>query len=459
MAVTKILAKSMRLDKLVNYVANGDKTESGILVTTRGCRIESAAQQMMDTKERWGKTDGVQAYHIIQSFKPGEITPELAHELGCRLADEFLPGYEVCIGTHTDKEHIHNHIVFNSVSLATGKKYTNTRTDYYKGIRRISDALCAEYGLSLVMETGGKGLSYAEWKLKQAGLLSNKELLMQDVADSLSLALDIGNFYELMEQRGYTVCHHSKYPSFIPYGCEHPMCAYADGKQLTEDDLRALLDRSYASPESAVLMPRQRTPYIPRGKQKGFRALYVSWMYVLGLIGKGARSPYTKIDYAEVKRFEQYQKQAAFIEENRIDTPEQLAEKERALSARLDELTKTRIILNSKKKNRRSLYDAAAALEYLSDVPALYEEGVSGVGEDYAAYKAAAATLQGENVPALREEKASLYTRIADVNAEMREVRKQLHLCEAVKADAPDMERRLTDESGRRMTEIERDDR
>ena len=170
MAVTKILAKSMRLDKLINYIRNGDKTEDEVLVSAINCTPQKAARQMLQTKERYAKEDGVQAYHIIQSFSPEEITPELAHLLGEEFSVQFLPGYEVVIGTHVDKEHIHNHIAFNSVCLKTGRKYTNTFIDYYQGIRRISDELCRENGLSAIMETGGKSLSYIEWKLHKAGL-------------------------------------------------------------------------------------------------------------------------------------------------------------------------------------------------------------------------------------------------------------------------------------------------
>ena len=110
MAVTKILAKHMRLDHLVRYVCNPKKTDEQVFVSSVGCVPESAARTWMDTKRRFGRTDGVQAFHIIQSFAPGEITPELAHELGIRFIREHLSEYEVVLGTHVDKGHIHNHI-------------------------------------------------------------------------------------------------------------------------------------------------------------------------------------------------------------------------------------------------------------------------------------------------------------------------------------------------------------
>ena len=121
MAITKILAKNMRLDRLIRYVCNPAKTSERVFVSCIGCERETAAKTWMETKRRYGKTDGVQAYHLIQSFKPDELTPELAHEIGNRFAEEYLDGYEVIVGTHTDRHHIHNHIIFNSVSDRNGR--------------------------------------------------------------------------------------------------------------------------------------------------------------------------------------------------------------------------------------------------------------------------------------------------------------------------------------------------
>ena len=242
MAVTKILAKSMRLDKLINYVTNGAKTDEQTLVTAINCTMKDAAKEMLRTKEHWCKGNGVQAYHIIQSFKVGEISPEMAHLLGKEFSVGYLPGYQVVIGTHVDKDHIHNHIVMNSVCMMTGQKYHSSPESYYKGIRRFSDELCRKHGLSVIMKTGGKGLSYIEWKLHKAGLLTYRELVDHDVKECLSLALDIGNFYELMEDRGYVIEHHSQYPSFRPDGANAPFRAKQDGRSLTEDDIRKIID-------------------------------------------------------------------------------------------------------------------------------------------------------------------------------------------------------------------------
>ena len=144
MAITKILYRNGGLAQAIQYITNPDKTDQCVLVDHFNCDPGFAYQQMMNTKRRFHKTDGRQCYHIIQSFKPDDISPELAHEIAKRFAAEHLQGYEAVIGTHVDKGHIHSHIVFNSVNADTGIKYHSTLQNYYQQIRGISDRLCAE---------------------------------------------------------------------------------------------------------------------------------------------------------------------------------------------------------------------------------------------------------------------------------------------------------------------------
>ena len=122
MAVTKVYAKSTRLDAAIRYVLNGDKTDNQILTARINCDPGWEYRQMMDTKREVGKTGGRLTYHIIQSFKPGEVTPEQALGIAKEFAEQYLSDYEVVIGTHIDRGHIHNHILYNSVSTRTGKR-------------------------------------------------------------------------------------------------------------------------------------------------------------------------------------------------------------------------------------------------------------------------------------------------------------------------------------------------
>ena len=165
------------MDKLIRYVTNPVKTQSQILTAYLNCVPQTAFTQMQQTTRDYGKNQGTQAFHIIQSFAPGEITLELALQLAQEFAQEHLKDYQVVIGTHCDHAHIHNHIVFNAVSFVDGKKYHSTPQTYYRQVRAISDRLCREHGLSIVMEDGERrrGMSYAEWKAVQDGGLSLRQ--------------------------------------------------------------------------------------------------------------------------------------------------------------------------------------------------------------------------------------------------------------------------------------------
>ena len=181
MAVTKILARNAHLDQAIQYVLNGEKTEGRVLTAHQNCDPGHEYQQMMDTKRELGKTGGRQCYHIIQSFKPGEITPELALELAKGFAAEYLPGYEVVIGTHTDRGHVHSHILFNSVNAQTGEKYHVSTREYYRQIRAISDRLCRKHGLSVILEgQPTKAVSYIEWLRQSRGQPTFRSMLEAD---------------------------------------------------------------------------------------------------------------------------------------------------------------------------------------------------------------------------------------------------------------------------------------
>ena len=155
---------------------------------------------MLDTKRAYGKMDGVQYYHVIQSFKPGEVTPELALEIATEFAREHLPGFETVISVHVDKEHIHTHLIFNSVNADTGRKYHSNAQTYYKQLRAASDRLCREHGLSVIMEgASSKAVSYIEWLRQSKGQPTFRSMLEADLRTAIEDANDLGHFFMLME--------------------------------------------------------------------------------------------------------------------------------------------------------------------------------------------------------------------------------------------------------------------
>ena len=297
-----------------------------------------------------------------------------------------------------------------------------------------------------------------EWKLQQNGILTLRELFDQDAKECLSQAMDVGQFYALMEDRGYTVRHHGSYPSFVPDGYSHPYRLKSKGKSITEDDLARMIEEGLSDPNFEVLVPKVEKAFVPYGKQHGPHRIYLSWLYALKLIGQGRRTQYPRINYKELRRFEQIKACEAFLRENGLETTEQVHSKKAELSERLKTLTKSRIIWNSKKKRQKPLFDALAAIESLKEVPALYTQGVVGIEEDYLRYLAAEKALHGVDLEALREERDDAYAKIAAVNAEIRSVRKELRMIDRILADTPELERALRDEIEIEAPEQERNE-
>lgn len=443
MAITKILRRKSRVDKLIAYALNPAKTENGSLTAHIHCSDGYAAREMQLVRKNWDVEQGTQAFHIIQSFAPGEITPELALQLAQEFAQEHLKGHQVVIGTHCDHAHIHNHIVFNAVSFVDGKKYHSTPQTYYRQVRAISDRLCREQGLSIVMENGerNKTMSYAEWNAAQDGGLSLRQVVARDVQEVLSYALDYGEFLMLMEGKGYEI-RHGKYLSFRPYGYERFIRPQLDGVKCTEDAIRAHIEGVLENPVAQVLVPRPYHPY-PR-PMVGILGVYRHYLYLLGCVAKHKSPPQVSAQLrTELRHFERYKTQHRYLVQHRIVTGDDLQRHQEKLNAQLQTLTKTRTILNIQKKRKSKLYTALATVEQFSPVADLLSDGTVGTAEERARWKAAQALLKGQDTEQLTQEKAELYQCIADVNQQMREIRMELRVCESIARAAPQLQEQL----------------
>ena len=464
MAVTKILARRGGLAQAIAYVVNGDKTEEQVLTAAQGCSLGSACAEMQDAKIRWNKTDGVQLYHIIQSFRPGEITPGLALEIAQEFVREHLPGYQAVIGIHTDRDHIHAHIVFNSVNQLTGEKYHSNARSYYQQIRGISDRLCREHGLSVIM-TGepSKAVSYIEWLRQSKGQPTFRSMLEADLRTATQDANDLGHFFLLMEHMGYEIRHGDRL-GFRLRGQERFMYPGRRDPLFTEDGIRAAIQGNLAEIEAghrpAVIQRPKYRPYRKHPKYTGFLALYVHYLYLLDKIGQRQYPPrMTPHLRQEVMRFEQYQVQFAFLRDNNIVTQADMDAVQSRTEESLAKLMKQRTILNVRKKRRQHLYTALADAEALAPSKALYEEGLTGMEAEFEKYMEAVKQLEkcGISAERLTEEKAEIYEQLASLNREIRAERRKLKLCQEIRQQIPAMEQDIqnTDEHQKEVQEHE----
>ena len=450
MAVTKILARKGRLDMGIRYILNGDKTQEQILTAHLNCDPGRECRQMLDTKRAVGKEGGVQYYHIIQSFQPGEVTPEQALEIATAFAQEHLPGYETVIGVHVDKNHIHAHLIFNSVNADTGEKYHSNTRSYYQQIRATSDRLCREHGLSVIMQgSPGKAVSYIEWLRQSRGQPTFRSMLEADLRTAIEDANDLGHFYMLMEHKGYEI-HHGNRLGFRLRGQERFMYPGRKNPLFMEDGIRAAiqsgLDAIEAGHRPAVIPRPLYQPFKKHPKYSGFMALYVHYLYVLGKIGQRQYPPrMTPQLRQEVMKAERYREQFDFLRENNIATQGDMAAFRERTEAALASLMKQRTILNVRKKKRRPLYAALADVEALTPAKQLYEDGLSGMEDEYARYLEAVSVLEKSGITReqLSTEKAALYQQLAQVNSAIRAERKKLALCREIQDRLPRMEQSI----------------
>ena len=218
MAVTKIHPIKSTLKKALDYIENPAKTDEKMLVSSFACSYETADIEFELLLSQAMQKGNNLAHHLIQSFAPGETTPEQAHEIGRQLADEVLQGkYPYVLTTHIDKGHIHNHVIFCAVDMVNQRKYVSNRQSYAY-IRRTSDRLCKEHGLSVVMPGQDRGKSYAEWDAHRKGT-SWKAKLKIAIDAAIPQAKDFDDFLRLLQEQGYEV-KRGKYVSFRAPGQE-----------------------------------------------------------------------------------------------------------------------------------------------------------------------------------------------------------------------------------------------
>ena len=240
MAVTKIKAIRGTLSKAIAYILNPEKTDEKLLVSSYGCASETAAREFEWTR-RIAEQKGMNpvriiARHVIQSFEIGEVTPELAHEIGKQFADEILGGkYEYVLTTHIDKDHVHNHLIFNAVDFVDYHAYKSYKRIYYD-MREVSDRLCKENGLSVIPPSQNKGMSYKEYTEAKRGT-SWKQKLKQTIDRLVITAKDYDDFLRLMQEAGYEI-KPGKYISFRAEGQDRFTRSKTIGENYTEDRIK-----------------------------------------------------------------------------------------------------------------------------------------------------------------------------------------------------------------------------
>ena len=323
--------KPSSLEEAVDYALNRDKTESACFETGLSCLCETAFADMRANNLRWHKTGGVQGYHLVQSFAGGEVTPELAHQIGVELTDQLLGGrYQAVVTTHLNTGHIHNHIVWCAVALDNGRKYHSNARSYYTEVRARSDALCRQYGLSVIETEKSRQSSqpYAEWQAGQTGQPTWRSLIRQDVDDAINRSLTWRQFVQAMEEKGYTMRFDRKYPILQPPDKTRPVRFKTLGKRYTPQAIRnrILYPRwryPTGRPQPNVWRGRLHGAYRKARKLTGLRALYYRYLYELGALPRKPQHPRYAVRQ-DIRNLDKRIRQMEFLSRHEIGTLVQL---------------------------------------------------------------------------------------------------------------------------------------
>lgn len=394
MAATRIWSIKGRLDSVINYVTNPEKTDGSRYTDTElqaltdvidyaedGAKTHNkvyvsginlspniARDQMVMTKLQFGKTDKILAYHGYQSFLPCEVTPDQAHEIGVELANRLWGDrFQVLVTTHLDKNHLHNHFCLNSVSFVDGKKFRGGSKAYWQ-MRAESDKICAEHGLS-VIKNPGKGKNYAEWRAEREGRPTVRGQIKDELDEIIKVSYSYEQFWKILKQRGYAVKRDVKYVALKPSYSQRYIRLKSLGKNYSEE---AIKQRIIAARNGIRGLDKPKSDYnawlnkYEPTKLHGFKALYFHYLYLFGKIRK-KETPQRVSFYMrdELVKFERYQKQFHFLIENNIETIGQLNDMKQNTEDKIAELTLKRTRLYSKPDSKDEISDINTELKKL----------------------------------------------------------------------------------------------
>lgn len=365
------------IDNVIEYAADTIKTEERAYVSCLNCREDDAAAQMMETKRYWGKTDGRLCFHGYQSFAAGEVTAETAHAMGVKLAEELWgERFEVVIATHCNTGHYHNHFVINSVSWSDGYKFNNSKTDYAK-MREVSDRLCREYTISVIDAPSGRGKHYAQWSAEKNGKPTYRSMIRADIDRAIKASTTERDFIRIMQEMGYELKTRGKsgellkYPAIKPPDAKGYFRFHKLDEEYSLDEIKArILDnisKQYPFPVAEHHAPRK---YRVRGKVRrsvtGLQALYFRYCYELHILVKHPTSVkrvsfLLKEDITKLNRLDE---QTRLLVRHHIGTEEDLSSYQSDTEAAVQALIERRHELRNELKcvkRRNGVDDAVKA--------------------------------------------------------------------------------------------------
>lgn len=359
-AITKIWKVKDRLDFTINYAVDGEKTEEKLYVSGINCMPDTALQEMRNTKKQFFKATGIQCFHGVQSFVKGEVTPEQAHEIGIKLAEELWGDrFQVVVSTHLNTDNLHNHFVLNSVSFLDGKRFCNTKKDY-ANMRKASDKLCEEYGLS-VLKQEEKYNKYATSSLY-------KEIMKDSIDYAIANAKDYNEFIKILQDLDYIVTDKNGILSIRrePYKRNTRIERQFGKKYSKENIYKRILETQPEHPyyPDPYLLANRSYERYNNEKQKHLQfkgsISYLIFQYekLLGIdieiVSKPNITKMTPELIQAIKRMDEFSKQVRFLAKNNINTEQELLNYQKLAYEKINPLKSERENLWRKHKRAKT---------------------------------------------------------------------------------------------------------
>ena len=375
------IAARKAVGDVIYYASNADKTEQMMYVTGINCNPDTAADQFLETKLYWDKTGGRLAYHGYQSFLEGEgeITAEKAHEIGVKLARELWGDrFEVVVATHLNTGHYHNHLLVNSVSFADGLKYRRTKADY-RQMRAVSDRLCREANLHIVEDPSGlKGKSYDEWRAERQGKLTVRGTIRQDIDYAIKMSGREKEFWNVLREIGYEFKFFRKdgsmleHPGIKPPGAANFFRLDGLGPNYDYDSLRRRIVENTLVPGTPFLFENDSSSYDEQPSGSGLPYSYRRYCIRLySFICKPINTHREYIPMAlreDIAKLDRYIEQMDFLYQHKIEDKQSLQGKLDNLLAELKSLYVNRRKLYSEKKYAVRQHDGAKIEQTKSEI-------------------------------------------------------------------------------------------
>ena len=352
------------LHKVIEYAKASYKTEEQLYVTAINCDKDSIHEDMMRTKRRYSKTNGILGFHAFQSFAKGEVTPEIAHEVGVKLANELWGDrFEVVVTTHINTNHIHNHFCLNSVSYKDGKKYYNNRHTYAV-MRETSDRLCEEYKLSVIKEKpcGKHNIDYTKYYKEQVNKSNHHTIAKEDIDYAIGQAYSYKDFLSILNKMDYTV--ENRYGKLSvrkePYKKNIRIeRAFGDDYKIENIEKRIYETQAIREPFPEARAKPKRYRVVKkqslknRKKAKGIKALYLHYCFLLKVYPKNKKmkKQYSKELREEIKKMDKISKEARLLCRKNIQSAQELLAYKKSLI--LDRKENKAKVESLWKKNRK----------------------------------------------------------------------------------------------------------